>query len=157
MHPNFPGSIDPDGDGYLIWALVTAFERSRYTTADVRMFLGLLSILVDEYGADINQRVREGQRVPLMFVARTGCLPAVQAMLAKGANLHLRDEEGWTPLLCCCMNDVKETDSAERVASMQALLDASADANAQTIMGGSAMFCAASHDTPHFALMDKAR
>jgi len=153
MHPCFPGSVDPVGDGYLLWGLVTAFERSLHTSTDVRMFLALLKILVDEFGADVNQRGKEGSRLPLMYVARSGCLPAVRAMIARGASLHLRDEEGWTPLLCCCMNDVPQTDAAERVACLQALLDASADVNAKTIMGGSAMFCAASHDIPHFELM----
>jgi len=154
MHPSFSGAIDPGADGYLLWGLVTAFERSRYTAEDVRAFLLCLDVLVDEAGADINQRVAEGQRLPILYVARTGCLPAVQAMISKGASLHLRDAEGWTPLLCCCMNDVASTDTAERVACLQALIDASADVNAQTIMGGSAMFCAASHEYPHFALMN---
>ena len=154
MHPSFSGAIDPEANGFLLWGLVTAFERSRYTAEDVRTFLRCLDVLVDEAGSDINQRVKEGQRLPLMYVARTGCLPAVQAMISKGASLHLRDAEGWTPLLCCCMNDVPTTDAAERVACLQALLDASADVNAQTILGGSALFCAASHDSPHFALMN---
>ena len=154
MHPSFPGTIDPDADGYLLWGLVTAFERSRYTPEDIRTFLLCLDVLTDGAGADINQRVKEGQRLPLMYVARTGCLDAVQAMISKGANLHLRDEEGWTSLLCCCMNDTPATDADERVACLKALLDAGSDVNAQTVMGGSAMFCAASHDSPHFALMN---
>lgn len=94
MHPSFPGALDSEGGGYLMWGLSTAFEQSRRTAADVSNFLALLSILVDEFGADINQRATKGQRVPLMYVCLTGCVQAVQAMICRGASIHLRDEEG---------------------------------------------------------------
>ena len=153
MHPSFPGTIDPHGDGFLMWGLAVGFEQSLTSEADIRNFLVLLDVLVDA-GADVNQRIWEGHRLPLMYVARTGCLGAVQAMLAKGASVHLRDEEGWTPLLCCCMNDVSNPKAPERVACLQALLDAGSDVNAQTLTGGSALLCAATHLEPHYDLMD---
>ena len=153
MHPSYPGSVDPDGGGTLVWALCSAFERSLCTEADVETFERLLSILVDA-GADINQRSTEGARPPVMFVMRSGCLRAVRAMLAKGANIHLRDDEGFTPLLCTCMNDVTRPQAPERVACLQCLIDAGADVNAQTVIGGSAMLMAATHDVSHLALIE---
>lgn len=153
MHPSFPGAIDPHGGAFLVWGIAVGFERSMTTEADLRNFRAYLDVLVDA-GADVNQREREGHRLPLMHVARSGCPGAVQAMLAKGASVHLRDEEGWTPLLCCCMNDVTNPTAPERVACLQALLNAGADANAQTLMGGTALLCAATHSEPHYELMD---
>ncbi len=34
-----------------------------------------------------------------MFAARDGDLPAVQALLSKGANINANDNNGWTPLM----------------------------------------------------------
>ena len=75
-------------------------------------------------------------------------------MLSKGANVHLRDQEGWTPLLCCCMNDVTDKGLTDRVACLQALLNAGADVNSQTLAGGGAMMTAVTHDDLPMALIE---
>jgi uncharacterized protein len=45
-----------------------------------------------------------GGMTALMFAAREGCLPCVEAMLAKGAAIDLPDPEGVTPLLWSIWN-----------------------------------------------------
>lgn len=48
--------------------------------------------------ADVNLADKDG-RTPLMFAARDGDLPAVQALLSKGANINATDNNGMTPLM----------------------------------------------------------
>ena len=67
--------------------------------------------------------------------------------------MHLRDAEGWTPLLCCCMNDVSNPNAPGRVACLRMLLDAGADVNAQTVVGASALFMACTHEVPQYELI----
>ena len=153
MQPSSASLVDPDGGGKLVWAIGASFENSRRTAEDIKVLQLLLGIIVDEAGADINQRGVQ-TRLPLMYAARSGCLLAVQSMLSKGANVHLRDQEGWTPLLCCCMNDVTDKGLTDRVACLQALLDAGADVNSQTLAGGGAMMTAVTHDDLPMALIE---
>lgn len=47
---------------------------------------------------DVNLADKDG-RTRLMFAARDGDLPAVQALLSKGANINANDNNGWTPLM----------------------------------------------------------
>ena len=138
MQPPSASLVDPDGGGNLVWAVGASFENSRRTAEDIKVLQLLLGIIVDEAGADINQRGVQ-TRLPLMYAARSGCLLAVQSMLSKGANVHLRDQEGWSRLLCCCMNDVTDKGLTDRVACLQALLNAGADVNSQTLAGAGAM------------------
>lgn len=46
MHPAFPGSVDAEGGGYLVWALAFSFERSPASADELRFFIGALRILV---------------------------------------------------------------------------------------------------------------
>lgn len=153
MQPSCASYVDPNGGGNLVWAIGFFFELSRRTAEDIKVLQLLLGILVDEAGADINQRDSK-TRLPLMYAVRSGCLLAVQSMLSKGANVHLRDQEGWTPLLCCCMNDVTDQGTVDRVACLQALLDAGADVNSQTLAGGSALMAAVTHNDLPTALIE---
>ena len=52
-------------------------------------------------GAPIDQRM-ELSKTALMFAVASSCVPAVRAVLALGANVNMRDEQGWTALMVCC-------------------------------------------------------
>jgi hypothetical protein len=84
MHPCHACSVDPKGPGFLLWAVATGFEASHCTADDERLFIHLLRLLVDEGGADINQRLAPSGGTPLMFVTRAGIEPAVRAIPLEG-------------------------------------------------------------------------
>ena len=105
-------------------------------------------------GADVHA-VDKDKKTALHYAAANQAGPeVVELLLSKGANVHLRDQEGWTPLLCCCMNDVTDKGLTDRVACLQALLDAGADVNSQTLAGGGAMMTAVTHDDLPMALIE---
>jgi hypothetical protein len=124
------------------------------TEQDVKLFVDTLGVLVDECGANINQRTREGLRLPINYIARSGCLRALQAMLSRGADIHLRDEEGWTSLLCLCMSDVTNPHTPDRVACLHAMIEANADVNATNLNGTSAMLAASTYEVLNVELME---
>lgn len=55
-------------------------------------------------GADVNARTRDENQTPLHVAAAMGKMKAVEALVALGADLTLKDAKGQTPL-----------DAAERV------------------------------------------
>ncbi len=91
-------------------------------------FLSVASFLLDELDVNPNQpTLTKGAclRPPLHLLARSCHSSAVRTLLARGANPHLKDKEGWTALMACCMPDiVLEGDAAnnDRVVTLKLLL-----------------------------------
>jgi ankyrin repeat protein len=63
----------------------------------------------------------------LMAAAHAGDLAQVQRLLAAGADVNARDENGWSPLMQACYNAELKHGHADIV---QALIDAGADIEA---------------------------
>ena len=53
---------------------------------------------------NIGTRDREGKTV-LHCACSYGSLAVVQALAAAGADVSLVDKDGWTPLICACLNN----------------------------------------------------
>ncbi len=84
---------------------------------------------------DVNLADKDG-RTPLMFAARDGDLPAVQALLSKGAHINATDNNGWTPLMCAARQG--------QLTTVQALLSAPGiNINVRTNTGATALHIAA--------------
>lgn len=141
-------AIDRDGTGYLMWAICYGLESSNNPSGlPTDMFLALLALFVDELGALIDQRAPIGNsssRTPLQYIAKAGSPRAMHAMLDRGADPNLRDDEGWTPLMACCMNDIRTLEEggpsdADRVETARLLVDAGADINAANGTGFTAL------------------
>ena len=109
----------------------------------VDIFIALLALLVDEFGVWIDQRAKSGEgqsRNPLQYVVKSGQPRAVRAMLDRGAEVNLRDEDGWTALASICMNSIKTPSEggpsvADRVETARLLLEAGADFEAESLNG----------------------
>ena len=57
-----------------------------------------------ENGADVNARVSvDDNSTPLMIAAASSQRDAVTFLVERGANVYLRDEDGYTALHCACM------------------------------------------------------
>ena len=160
MRPSSVHAVDRDGGGHLVWALGNAYEM--HYTKDVQRcteaFIGLLEVLV-RAGANVNHRQKGFGRTALMYVVRTGNVTAVTALLEAGASLHLRDTEGWTPLMCCCQNDVVPEEEGgptadARAACCTALINAGARLDDQNAMGSTALIVACSNP-PQLALVQR--
>lgn len=124
--------------GYLLSTMENddSSASSDKESPSLRAFLSVLDVLVDDLGAPIDQRTAgkgAARRPPLHLAARSATPAAVQAMLDKGADPNLRDDEGWTALMATCMVEGKGDDTGPgRVGAARALLDAGArwrDAN----------------------------
>ena len=154
MHPSHAATIEPQTRGSLIWALVASFEDDPFSCSDeaTEMFVTLLDFLAGEAKAPIDQRHTLGQRTPLMYVARTGNARALRAMLSNGADVNLRDSEGWTALMCACMDNLPNAGAKGRdgAACLRLMLDASADVGACNLVGTTALVAAASQTPPPF-------
>jgi hypothetical protein len=105
MEPRHVCSVEPFGKGTLMWALGNGFNTNpggALTLADCTAFLPtlirILEIFVTQCGAPIDQRMENGKTL-LMFMCSSGCVGAVQHVLALGANVNMRDSEAWTPLM----------------------------------------------------------
>jgi hypothetical protein len=164
MHPSHPGAMGGKA-GSLLSGLADAFERSLCSADDVDLFLCLARILVTEAGANIDQRAHPAagrrQWTPLMHTARSGSVGALRGLLDLGACVHLRDEEGFTPLICCCRDPTAPppnphpNPNKEHIACARALLHAGADVDAASLTGIRALQAAAMHEPrPHYAMME---
>lgn len=139
----YVSALDDDGTGHLMWAISFGLQMSEYGPGPVSVFIELLTVLVDEFGVSVDQRApreSDGSRNPLQYVAKYGSPVAVRAMIERGSNVNLRDEEGWTALAAVCMNDVKGPHeggppTSDRVETAKLLLDAGADVDPQTQTG----------------------
>ena len=77
----------------------------------------------------------------------------MQAMLTKGADVHLRDDQGWTSLMCCCQGAVAPR-SASREACLRILLGAGAVVGCENLVGRTALHAAAASGVSHISLCE---
>lgn len=81
-------------------ALVDARDAAGNTAlmgVSVRGFLDLAKLLIEEYGAAVDQRNRQGSTA-LSFAATFGHTSIARLLMAHGADPHLADDQGQTPL-----------------------------------------------------------
>lgn len=76
--------------------------------------------------------VGEGGMTALMMAAADGQLEVVKALVASGADIHAKDDRGFTALMCACYNP--ELDRGFP-AVVKALIDAGADIETQIFYG----------------------
>jgi ankyrin repeat protein len=72
---------------------------------------------------------------PLMIAAALGAIPSVKRLLARGASVNLRDEQGQTALHAACQFAFASADPGAARALIEALLDAGAELDAQSRAG----------------------
>jgi ankyrin repeat protein len=89
-----------------------------------------------QHGADVNVKDRRGGATPLMHAAAVGSFETMQALLEKGADIHLRSAGGATALMW----------AATDLAKIRLLLDRGADVNAVSNTGRSVLLLAAMSD-----------
>lgn len=98
-------------------------------------YLSIALFLLDELHVNPNQpTLTQGAclRPPLHLLARSCHPSAVHALLTKRANPYLKDKEGWTALMACCMPDIVlmgGTASNDRLETLQLLLKRYDDEN----------------------------
>jgi hypothetical protein len=101
-------------------------------TTPLSTLLSIASFLLDELGVNPNQPTRTVgacSRPALHLLARS-CHPrAVSAFLDRGAKRDVRDMEGWTALMACCMPDTPSHDDGgpsdeDRINTLRILLNA---------------------------------
>mmetsp|Transcript_12985 Transcript_12985/g.27578 ORF Transcript_12985/g.27578 Transcript_12985/m.27578 type:complete len:660 (-) Transcript_12985:715-2694(-) len=113
--------------------LLSQRDRDRFFSdwkTPLSTFISISSFLLDELGVDPNQpTLTTGAclRPPLHLVSRSCHPSAVHALLSKGADPNLPDEEGWTALMACCMPDIPSCKQGgpameERVETVKTLL-----------------------------------
>lgn len=104
------------------------------------IFASVASFLLDELGLDPNQPTyTKGacMRPPLHLLARS-CYPsAVSLLISKGADYNDTDNEGWTPLMACCLPDIPPSEHGgptieERVETMKVLLKGDGNTDNET-------------------------
>ncbi len=139
-----PSSIDEELGGYMLWINCNSLLKSHAPKEVVDIFLLVLQILVDEHGVSVNQRAVSYfdlcSRTPLQYVVKSGCPKAVKAMIDRGANVNLRDDQGWTALHSICMNDIAPPAKGgpspqDRVETARLLVDAGAEIDPENSMG----------------------
>ena len=96
--PPHPAAVDPLGEGTLLWAVcITLADRQGEQLPCLALVRALAAL-----GVPVDQRTECG-RVALQFLARACNPEAVGELLKLGADVQLRDEIGWTPLMSACM------------------------------------------------------
>ncbi len=80
-----------------------------------------------------------GGLTPLLFAAREGCIPVIDALLEAGAGIDLDDPDGTTPLLLALLN--RHWDTAKF------LVEAGADVNLWDIYGQAPLYVAVDQNT----------
>ncbi|KAL7533952.1 hypothetical protein ACHAXR_005548 [Thalassiosira sp. AJA248-18] len=125
-------------------------DSSEKKSTPLSTFLSIASFLLDDLEVDPNQpTLTPGAclRPPLHLIARS-CRPsAARALLCRGADANLPDEEGWTPLMACCLPGQGQggATTEERVETIKALLrgddknDATIDVDARNYCGYTAL------------------
>ncbi|WP_439638828.1 ankyrin repeat domain-containing protein [Nevskia sp.] len=120
-------SLDP--------ATLSPEDRVDLTTHFARIGdLAALKRMLDA-GVDVNSRDSLDQ-TPLIAAVSQNSLPAVSAVLARGAKLDLVDKAGWSPLHFA-------TFFSDQTDILKVLLDAGANVNAQNDRGITALYFAA--------------
>ena len=84
-------------------------------------------------GASVNGA--DGQIVPLLSAAGTGCIDVARLLLERGANVNAKDHDGWTPLI--------KAAQAGHTEMVQLLMDHGADMTAADSDGRTAWMFAA--------------
>lgn len=112
-----------DGDSALI-----AVEACKGDVVTSRV--ELIELLIAQ-GAEVNLRNSEG-RTALMYAARNGDAPAVNALLRSGASVNIADNNGETAVIKAATNSCNEE-------TVKALLSAGADLNARDHKGRNAL------------------
>jgi hypothetical protein len=153
-----PCSVAEDGVGHLMWAICLGLNNSEYGNKfSIETFLALLSMLVDEFGVAVDQRSSIGEsssRNPFQLVVKYGHPRPVRAMLDGGANVNLKDDQGFTAIAAICMRHVKVTNEEDRIETAQLLLHAGADVNVVSTTGFTPLLSLCSRPCPKiFALL----
>jgi hypothetical protein len=114
--------------------------------------LGALKMLVEDYGADVNQRFVTGA-TPLQCCARSAaCTAGLQFLLDQGVEPDDADDAGLTPLLAACQFGEAAVGASGGI--LELLLSKGADAGRRTRDGRSAAhLCAASGNVPAMRLL----
>lgn len=104
-------------------------SRSRYNNStsmgcEVAKAIACMMVLLEEGGADINQRDSFG-RTPLMAAAEKDCIEAVRFFLSRGADTSARDDEGSSALDIATSHHNDEIATALRRASQLSRLASS--------------------------------
>ncbi|KAL1510181.1 hypothetical protein AB1Y20_006511 [Prymnesium parvum] len=138
----------------ILWALAYGLQTNP-TDATRDFFCQALPYLMDSWRA--NGKVPVDNRLPdlekpasctaLMYAARSASLAAVEALLARGACVNLRDARGTTALIYACTPSATAAPADVR-AVIRRLIAARADVNAQDLAGQSALMYAASKLDP---------
>ena len=73
------------------------FGRTPLESACSKNAVAIMEILISR-GADVNERVKSERGTVLMFAAANNLPDAVRLLLAKGADVTIKDERGFTAL-----------------------------------------------------------
>lgn len=106
-------------------------EFSSNKKSPLSTFVSVVSFLLDNLEVDPNQPTQSKGaclRPPLHLVARSCHPSAVRLLLSRGADPTVTDEEGWTPLMACCMPDIPRCEEGgpatkERTDTIETLLN----------------------------------
>ena len=116
--------------------LLTDRDKKEGSNTPLSTCLSIASFLLDELNVNPNQpTLTQGAclRPPLHLVARSCHPAAIRALVTRGANPYLKDKEGWTALMACCMPDIVlegDTSKTDRLETLRLLLKGCGDENA---------------------------